>query len=218
MTSKLGGALCLLLIAAAAIVHGSATHRWGRAGVDLDRVAAVHDHAVALADYRSTDIPSELPVMERSRVTCRQYVAPSGLPAAVVSITSGPAGAVSTHTPDVCYPGSGYKTVVAPKRESLELPNGAKATYWVAEFEKKTATSIERQRVRWAWSADGTWDVPNNHRWAYLRQPELFKLYVVTGVAPDEAVDRAGDSPAIRNFVAATFRQYADLLQGSKSQ
>lgn len=206
--------LCGLLVAVAAVAHGAITHRWATLQPNPERAAAAHAHVIALADYQSKDIPSELPVKERSSVTCHQYTSPSGNPAVVVSITSGPPGAVSTHTPDVCYPSSGYATVRPPKRETIDLPGGGTASYMVAEFEKKTATTVERHRVRWAWSAGAGWDVPDSPRLAYLKQPQLFKLYVVTAVPPgDSSAD--GDPPAVRTFVAAAFAQYAGLLAGN---
>jgi hypothetical protein len=206
-------ALCGVLVATAAVVHGAATHRWSMLNPDPARAAAAHAHVITLGDYRSKDIPSELPVKERSAVSCRQYTSPTGLPGVVVSITSGPPGAVSTHTPDVCYPGSGYKMLRGPKLETISLPGGGEASYMVADFEKKTATTFERQRVRWSWSVGKGWGVPDRPRFAYLREPELFKLYVVTGLAADD--DRGDpDRPAVKSFVAAALSQYAGLLSG----
>lgn len=203
--------LCGVLVMSAAVVHGAATHRWSALAPDPARAAAAHAHAVALDDYTAEEIPSELPVKERSTVSCRRYTSAGGRPAAVVSLTSGPPGAVATHTPDVCYPGSGYVILQHPRTETIDLPGGGTATYLVADFEKKTATTVERQRVRWAWTADGTWGVPDRPRFAYLNQPELFKIYVVTGLAAGRP---AADPPAVRAFVAAAFAQYAAVLSG----
>ena len=214
MIRTLSFAACAVLVVAAAVVHAAATHRWSVVTPDPARAQAAHAHAIQFADYRPTDIPSEMPVKERSAVTCRRYDSAGGAPAVVVSLTSGPPGAVSTHTPDVCYPGGGYKIVREPKKETIDLPGGKQATYLVAEFEKKTATAVERQRVRWAWSADGGWGVPDRPRLAFLRDSELFKLYVVTGVSADAAQQTGGDSPEVKSFVAAAFAQYAGLLAG----
>jgi hypothetical protein len=214
MIRTLSFVACGLLVLAAAFVHGAATHRWSALAPNPTRSAAVHSTALSLADYTSREVASELPVKERSVVSCRQYTSPSGLPAAVVSVTSGPPGAVSTHTPDVCYPGSGYKVVKAPKKETLDLPSGGTVTYLVAEFEKKTATSLDRQRVRWSWTTDGHWGVPDRPRFAYLREPELFKMYLVTSVSSDDTRPD-GDPPAVRAFVAAAFAQYAGLIAGN---
>ncbi|MCU0704869.1 MAG: exosortase-associated EpsI family protein [Fimbriiglobus sp.] len=212
MLHKLGWIGCLLAVLAGAVVHGAVTHRWSALSPNPSRSEAVHAHTITLADYVATDFPSELPVKERSRVTCRQYTSPSGRTPATVSITSGPSGAVSTHTPDVCYPGSGFKMVQAPRTESIDLPNGGKAAYLVAEFEKKTATTYERHRVRWSWTIDGNWGVPDRPRFAFLTAPELFKLYVVTAVPMEDADKTEGDSPAVRAFVTAAFGQYSRLL------
>ena len=125
--------------------------------------------------------------------------------------TSGPPGAVSTHTPDVCYPGSGYRTARAPKVETIDLPNGKKAKYLVAEYEKKSETSIERQRIRWSWSTDGTWNVPDQPRFAYIQSSQLYKLYFVTSVNPNDSSE--SDSPAVREMLAQAFQQYSAAIQ-----
>ncbi len=202
------------LVAGGAAVHGAATHRWSLLAPPASRAEAIHDQALKLGEATPEDIPSELPVKERSRVTCRRYNFPGEPGTVVVSITSGPPGAVSTHTPDVCYPGSGYKTARAPKKETLDLPNGRTATYFVAVYEKKTATTLDRQRIRWAWSVDGEWDVPGSPRLhlPYLRANELYKLYIVTPEAVREDERTETDSAPVRTAVAEVFAQYAGLL------
>ena len=205
--------LCVVVVIGAAVVHGASTHRWSMLNPSPGRATAMHAHTVTLADYVSSDVPSEMPVWERSLVTCKNYTSPSGLPPIAVSMTSGPAGAVSTHTPDVCYPGSGYKTVKAPRRETIDLADGTKATYLVADFERRTSTSYVRQRVRWAWSTGGAWDVPNNPRFAYLQETELFKLYVVTAHSTELSERPDNDSPSIKEFVTATLSQYGNLVK-----
>jgi hypothetical protein len=204
--------ICTALLVAGAVVHGSTVHRWSALSSTEGRADRFHAHAVQLGDYRAEDIPNEIPLKERSVGTTKKYVSPSLNVLVMTSLTSGPPGAVATHTPDVCYPASGYKTVREPVRETIDLPGGGTASYYVAEFERKTATRTERQRVRWAWSSDGRWDAPDRPRFAYLREPELYKLYVVTPV-PDGDTGRKGeDPPAVRQFVAAAFAQYGGLF------
>jgi len=202
----------LLLVGAGAVVHGATTHRWSMLAPAASRAEAIHAGVLKLGESSQEDVPSELPVKERSRVTCRRYNFPGDPGTVVVSITSGPSGAVSTHTPDVCYPGSGYKTVQAPKKETVELPDGTRASYMVAVYEKKTATSVDRQRIRWAWSTAGEWDVPSYPRMHYLNT-ELYKLYIVTPDSPREDNRSEGDAPAIRAAVAAVLFQYAGMLR-----
>jgi hypothetical protein len=200
--------LCFALLAAGAIVHGATTHRWEAFAPEQGQGSTFHAHVVTLGDYQSEEIPNEIPLKEKSVGSTRRYFSPTRNVTVITSLTSGPPGAVSTHTPDVCYPSSGYTTAREPKVETIDLPDGRKARYYVAEFEKKTATRTERQRVRWAWSVDGAWDAPDRPRFAYLRAAELYKLYIVTPVADGEQDTPAGDPPAVRQFVAATFAQY----------
>jgi hypothetical protein len=206
--------ICLALLAAGAVVHGATTHRWSVLSPEPSRAGQFHEYAVQYPDYQCEEIPNEIPLKEMSVGTTKKYTSAARGIVVMTSLTSGPPGAVSTHTPDVCYPASGYRTVREPVRETIDLPGGGTASYYVAEFEKKTATRAERQRVRWAWSSTGTWDAPDHPRFAYLRASELYKLYVVTPVTETGPGRAAEDSPEVRKFVAATFAQYAGLFAG----
>jgi hypothetical protein len=202
--------ICFLLVAAGAVVHGATTRRWDLFAPEPGRADRMHAYAVRLGDFQVEEIPNDLPVKERSVATSRRYESASRGASAAISLISGPPGAVATHTPDVCYPSSGYQTVREPARQTIELPGGGTAEYYVAEFARTRATETERVRVRWAWSADGTWVAPDGARFAFLQAPELYKLYVVT-----PADDAGGeDPPAVRQFVAAAFAQYADQFAG----
>jgi hypothetical protein len=116
---------------------------------------------------------------------------------------------VATHTPDVCYVASGFTMKGAPKKQSLMLPDGRIAHYFTADFEKTKATQAERVRVRWAWFAKGNWEAPSAPRFHYMGVPELFKLYVVTGVPTDDARE---DPAAVQAFLAAAMHQYAEAI------
>ena len=204
-----------VLIAAGAAVHGAATHRWAALAPAPELVEKLHSHSVQFADYQSEVIPSEIEIKEKSTVTCRRYDSPSLNVGAMISITSGPPGAVATHTPDVCYPSSGYKTLSPVKKATMALPGGATATYYVADFEKKTQSRTDRQRVRWSWAiAGGSWNAPDRPRFAYLREPELFKLYIVTPIPKASGDQPAEDPPAVTAFVTAAFAQYTDVVAG----
>jgi hypothetical protein len=202
------------LVGAGAVVHGATTHRWTVFAAGTGRAPALHAYVVRYGDFQFEEVPNDLPLKEKSTATSRAYVSPSRQLSASITLISGPAGSVSTHTPDVCYPASGYKTVRPPQRETIDLPDGGQVSYYVAEFEKKTATRTDRYRVRWSWTADGTWQAPDRARFAFLRVPELFKLYIVTPV-PEAGRDRpAEDPPAVRQFVAASFAQYSGQFAG----
>jgi hypothetical protein len=202
------------LVAAAALVHGAVTQRWAVFAPDAARTDRLHGLVIRFEDWQATEVPTDMPTKERSTATARQYVSASGRQSAVVTVISGIPGSVSTHTPDVCYVGSGYKCLRGPRRDTLELPTGATAAFYVADFEKKTATRAERVRVRWAWSTDGTWVAPDNPRWQFAKQltaaPELFKLYVATPLPEAGADDRVyEDDGPTKAFVATAWAQYS---------
>ena len=207
--TRIGFFLCLLLLLAGAAVHGAATRRWDAVAPAVLNADRLHAHALQIGDYEPKVIESDMPIKERSVVTCHRYDSGSQRLTMVVSLTSGIPGAVATHTPDVCYVGSGYKIVRGPARRTVELPGGGTARFLVADVEKTTAAGTDRQRVRWAWTADGTWDAPDYPRFTYFRAGELFKLYVVNRLSDDAT---ANDPDKVTAFVAAAFAQYAREL------
>jgi len=203
------------LIVAGAVVNGAATQRWAAFATNPVKTDELHAFAVRFQDWQAEMVPTDMPTNERSTATSRHYVSPSTGRAAVVTFISGIPGSVAAHTPDVCYPGSGYKTVREPKKETAELPGGRTAEMYVADFEKKTATKHDRARVRWTWAADGGWIAPDHPRWLFATQltrvPVLYKVYIVTAL-PDEGEERSEDDATTRAFVAATLAQYGAVV------
>ena len=211
--TKIALPVCLALIAAGAAAHGTTTLRWAEVSPTAGRYESVHTLEVKLADYVAEEVPNDVPVKEKSVATSRRYRSASRQQTVVVSVTTGAPGSVSTHTPDVCYPGSGYKTVKAAARETVDVPGWGPMTCYVAEFEKTTASHAERQRVRWAWATTGAFEAPDRPRFAYLRVADLAKLYIVTAIPSGESAQPA-DTPAAAEFLAAALGQYADRVAG----
>jgi hypothetical protein len=208
------------LIVGAAVVHGAVTQRWSVFAPDPAQTQRLHALEVRFEDWQPTPVETEMPTNERSTATARRYAPASGGQSCVVTIISGIPGSVSTHTPDVCYVSSGYKCLRGPRKETLELPDGRTAEFYVADFEKKSATKAERVRVRWAWSTDGTWIAPDNPRWQFAKRlnavPVLYKLYVATPL-PENGEDRVPeDDPQTKAFVATAWAQFSAAFGGGK--
>ncbi len=213
MLKPLPFAAVLVLIAGGALVHGAVTLRWDALESSEKRELTAKLHALDLADaeWRSELVPTDMPTNERSTATSRRYIGPGGRVVSA-SFISGIPGSVATHTPDVCYPGSGYKTLRGPKKEVLTLPNGQACETYVADFEKKSQTKVDRVRVRWSWTVSGEWVAPDSPRWAFaksLRAPTIYKVYVVTllpeadgGAGPEEDV-------VTKAFAHAAWAKYA---------
>ncbi len=202
------------LIVGAAFVNGAVTQRWSVFAPDPERTERLHALEIRFDDWHATEVPTEMPIYERSSATARRYLSQSTQQSAVVTIISGIPGSVSTHTPDVCYVGSGYRCLRGPRKETTELPDGATATFYIADFEKKTATRLERVRIRWAWSTDGTWVAPDNPRWQFAKRlnaaPELFKLYIANPLPESEVEDRAHEDDALtQSFIKNAWYQFS---------
>jgi len=204
--------VCVLaLVVCGALVHGAVTQRWDVFDSKAELTNRLHATEIHFEYWQSSEVPTEMPLNERSTATSRRYASPGGR-VAMISFISGIPGSVASHTPDVCYPGSGYKTLRGTRKEKLELPGGQTGEVYVADFEKKTQTKVDRVRVRWAWTTDGTWVAPDNPRWQFasqLRAPVIYKVYVATPLADAESAEAAEDDAVTKAFVAATWAQYS---------
>jgi hypothetical protein len=201
------------LVLCGALVHGAVTQRWSAFASNVELTEKLHTMEIRVANWRSESVETEMPLNERSTATSRRYFSPQGH-VAVVSFISGIPGSVATHTPDVCYPGSGYKTLRATRKETIDTPNGP-ATVYVAEFEKKTQTKHDRVRVRWAWTTGGAWVAPDNPRWQFagqLRAPTIYKVYIATALPEAENDAIPEDDAATKAFVLATWTQYSEAF------
>lgn len=211
MTKPLTFFSVLALVVCGALVNGAVTQRWNVFPTDAELTARLHALEVRFEDWQPTEIPTEMPLNERSSATSRRYASPAGR-VAMVSFISGIPGSVATHTPDVCYPGSGYRTLRAPRKENFTLPDGRTCVCYVADFEKKTQTKLDRVRVRWGWTTDGAWTAPDNPRWqfaSHFRVPVLYKVYIATPLPDTETEDAQEDDATTKAFVAATWAQYS---------
>jgi len=212
MLKPLTYGLVVASVVCGALVHGAVTQRWKVFTPNTEQTDRLHAMEVRFEDWQPTEVPTEMPLNERSTATSRHYASAGSKRSAVVSFISGIPGSVATHTPDVCYPSSGYKTLRGPRKENFTLPNGRECTIYMADFEKKTQTKVDRVRVRWAWLSDGVWIAPENPRWQLagsLRAPTLYKVYVATPLADAIGDETPEDDAVTKAFVMAAWTQYA---------
>lgn len=187
-------------LAASGLVHGMWSNRWSKTakveGKDL--LTRLDDE---IGDWRSGEFlqinPADVPANTKC-VSRRFDPIKDGTPI-VVSVTSGGPGEVAVHTPDVCYLGAGFQLRGEVSRQSIPLPDGKSASFWVADFVKSKASGDESIRVRWAWTSDGNWQAPDYPRWVFARVPVLYKLYMVHSLTDDD--DLTKNDP-YRKFIA----------------
>ncbi len=151
-----------IILGISGLVHGMWTNRWytGPKVLGKDLLAGIDE---LVGDWQAGEIiPNESgDVPPKTMLSKRRFHSLRGRSPVVVSICSGYSGEVAVHTPDVCYLGAGYKIKTAVVRQVIQTRDGKEAAFWMADFEKSTATGSETVRVRWSWSKDGTWQAPD---------------------------------------------------------
>ncbi len=204
------------LIAAGAVVNGAVTQRWNVFVPDRERTDRLHAAEVRFEDWTSEPVDTEMPPNEGSTATSRRYLSPKTGQSAAVTFISGPPGSVSTHTPDICYPGAGYKTLRGAHQEAVELPGGVTGQCYAADFEKTKLGKKDRARVRWAWTTDGQLVAPDSPRWQFAKKlasvPVLYKIYIVTPLPEADADAPPPEDDAVtKAFVRSAWAQYAAI-------
>lgn len=122
-----------------------------------------------------------------------------------VYLICGASRKIAVHTPDACYPGSGFTmegtlqkfTVRYSKRGDSTEPadvDEQTAQFATAVFVKKERASTQRLRVFWTWNATGAWEAPDYPRIRYGGRQPLCKLYLIGPAPPGQSPD---DSPSV---------------------
>lgn len=127
-----------------------------------------------------------------------------------VLVLFGPAVPVLPHTPDVCYPASGYGRAGGPSdasvkyslgRDSQGRPVAGEARFRSSVFQKAVGRQVVREAVYHSFRLDGQWSASiGDGRKFPRRNPGIFKVQVQRQVAEGESLD-AGDP--MEQFLAA---------------
>lgn len=187
-------ATAVILLIGAGLVHGEWTGRW-RVSPRLAAMSSSFDSIpLTIGDWTGTD--HELPSREQAMagaVGClsRRYSNPTLGVSVSVLLLCGLPGDISTHTPDVCYPGAGY-TLNTPLEFDRPYGPDKRAASFQTGLATRGGTNPSTLRIFWSWNASKAWVAPKQPRWAFGSEPALCKLYVIretSGVAVDAATD-----------------------------
>jgi hypothetical protein len=190
--------LAVVLIVGAGLVHGAWTGRWGPSAELTRLVARFESVPMKIGDWDGR--PFELPQKERSMagaVAClaRRYANPTRGETVAVLLLGGLPGKISTHTPDVCYPGAGY-SLSAPSAFTRGAGDGGRPAEFRTAVATRDGTNPSVLRIFWGWNASKGWSAPDEPRWEFANAPALCKLYVVretAGAVVDPATDPCND-------------------------
>ena len=127
----------------------------------------------------------------------------------VVLLLFGPAQPVLPHTPDICYPSSGYANVDGPSDASVKFrlgqdaqgrPVDGQAQFRTAVYQKSTGRAMSREAVYHSFRLDGRWspDIGTGRK-IPRRNPGVFKIQIQRQVAAGETL---GKGDPIEQFLA----------------
>jgi hypothetical protein len=190
-------AAALIILAGTGWVHGRWTNRW-RPTPELAKIAGqLQSLPETIGDWR-LELTREIPPRELAMTgavgnVSRVYTNNAKGQSVSILVLTGLPGDISTHTPDVCYPGAGY--VLGAAEDYTRSYGDHKAGFRTATASKGGA-SPSFLRIFWAWRGSKGWSAPESARWAFAAEPLLTKLYVVRdtrGAISDPREDPCND-------------------------
>jgi hypothetical protein len=172
-----------LLVATATIVQGHWTDRWSCVDVAAELVLGgerlEQRFPTILGEWEAmNDIEPDPRGLERAgavgHVSRIYRHRGTGRQVMVFVVCATPHDA-SGHTPDRCYPGSGFQAEEAESRRSIHLDNGLTADVFTGTFTKAGQTL----RIFWTYGGDGHWVAPPIARLGLAGRPLVYKLYAI---------------------------------------
>lgn len=185
----LGSALAILLVSGA--VHGLWTDRWSSQEDLAEAAERLGRLPLNIGTWHGEDIPQKegLPAGLTAAVV-RRYVNTTDGKGVTLYLACGRPGPASVHTPDVCYPGSGFD---ADKKSRFQLTgqSGPEAPeFWTARFIRERKDGRTPLRIFWGWLTSAGWKADENPRIAFAGERVLHKMYLIRELSsPDEPME-----------------------------
>lgn len=188
--------LAVVLILSLAVVQGDWSNRWGdttrQAELLVERLAGVPNE---LGDWVGEELQQNERALEVSGAVghiSRSYRNASTGERVSLFLVTGHARIVSLHTPDRCYPASGFSQVGDQIRYTVEA-EGTRSDFYTTIFRKSTPEGLQNVRVFWTWGHDSKWQAPDRPHRAFAGVGALYKLYMVSAIT--EGKTKAEESP-----------------------
>jgi hypothetical protein len=199
------------LVALSGLLHGLGTARWHPAHELEEALTRLERVPRDLAGWKGEDLADD--AEKYTRTGARGYVVrryTQGDRAVTMILMYGPAGPLSVHTPQDCYPGAGYQVgTVGPLTIPSDDPDRP-ASFWTARIDKPGAVAEGALRLYWSWNAGTGWQAPASARWTFRGCKYLYKLYVIRELAEDEAPATDPAQEFLRQLVPTLDRAFAD--------
>lgn len=198
-TAKAGRAwLWAKVLLVVVLVGASAGVRWARANRYADMIEAgelppfpIEDLPLVLGPWRGVDakLDSEVArVTGASGLASRIYTDERTGVKLNVIVLYGPAAKVYIHSPETCYPASGFR--VAENRLIQQIPVGdAKVPFASILYEKGVGSVLDRRQVYFTWHYNGRWSPMALQQKQVERLPGMFKVHIERHAGMNEQID-----------------------------
>lgn len=184
--------LAALLIAGLTLVEARFSDRWHDSSVDADEFGQRFKNVpMAIGSWQGEDLEVDEAVRKKAgavHAVSRSYKDEKTGRVVTVWLIVGHARDICRHTPNICYPSSGFKQTSSTLKYHMNVPGENMPVFNTAKFEKSNETGRYRERVFWAWNHPDVnrWEAPANQRLEYGNSRALYKLYFTSSVAPGE--------------------------------
>ncbi len=167
--------------------------RWGAAGIESAELGKRFDQVPKdFGEWQGED----LPVAEVVRNTAgavsyvsRNYTNIETGQKVRLWLIVGHSRDITRHTPNICYPSSGFHQKGSIDRQHVSVAGGKEAVFYTAKFQKENEINRSVERVFWTFNhpEENQWEAPQEGaRWRYGLAKSLYKLYFVSGVEHNE--------------------------------
>lgn len=136
----------------------------------------------------------------------RTYINEKTGASAVIIIIHGLATRVWSHTPDACYPGSGFDAIPPTQDIDISIPETtSRARFRVQQFAKLKAGLRDFRRVYHSFRHAGVWGLDMKEKWkAFRYHPGMYKVQVQTQAG---SFDDRKDREPLERFIGQLVRE-----------
>ena len=186
--------IAALAILVLTFVEGSITDRW----VDVNQESAycatlLEQIPPKIGDWEGKEQEVDALIQKTAGAkgfVSRTYINKVSGNQVAVWLIVGHARDTAEHTPDICYPSSGFEQAQENTTYPIEVAGETPATFVTAEFSRGSSLGQVTERVFWAWfkpSKEAStersgveWIAPENPRFFFGSTRALYKLYFTT--------------------------------------
>jgi hypothetical protein len=131
---------------------------------------------------------------------------------------------VSAHTPNICYPASGFEARATENSlYAMAFQDQPSTPFLTNTFLKEDVTGQRLVRVFWTWynpenkenKGKVVWEAPHNARWHFGNTRALYKMYLTSGMR--DAKELADESACVRfarEFLPEVNKALAEVYNG----